>query len=190
VYLLSDINYHGIRGLFSVYGMRCAHVKPGNARRALPDLPVAEVCQPVHVCFAFAGVKRIQRHLGGGFGTGLALHELPFVGWAADALIGDAGIVECLLLEGGLDLLYRALLDCLGDGVKRSWEKVRTALWSMVTSSSVHFALALPLVCCAPCSSIVSSPSLAKASLAEANISPTFPELVILLLWQHQNNLL
>ncbi len=79
MYLLSDIHYPGIRGLLSVYGMRCAHVEcaahiwqPGNALRALPDLPVAEVCQPLHVCFAFAGVKRIQRHLRGGFGTGLA----------------------------------------------------------------------------------------------------------------------
>jgi hypothetical protein len=53
-------------------GMGCAHLEPRNALRALPDLPVAEVCQPLHVCFAFARVKRIQRHLGGGFGTGLA----------------------------------------------------------------------------------------------------------------------
>jgi hypothetical protein len=46
------------------------------------------------------------------------LHELLVVGRAADALDGDAGIVECLLLEGGLDLLNRALLDRLSDGVQ------------------------------------------------------------------------
>ncbi len=46
------------------------------------------------------------------------MHELLVVGRAADALDGDAGIVECLLLEGSLDLLYRALLDRLGDGVQ------------------------------------------------------------------------
>jgi hypothetical protein len=46
------------------------------------------------------------------------LHELLVVGRAADALDGDAGIVECLLLKGGLDLLNRALLDRLGDGVQ------------------------------------------------------------------------
>ena len=48
----------------------------------------------------------------------VTLHELLVVGRAADALDSDAGIVECLLLEGGLDLLNRALLDRLGDGVK------------------------------------------------------------------------
>ncbi len=46
------------------------------------------------------------------------MHELLVVGRAADALDGDAGIVECLLLKGGLDLLNRALLDRLGDGVQ------------------------------------------------------------------------
>jgi hypothetical protein len=46
------------------------------------------------------------------------LHELLVVGRAADALDGDAGIVERLLLEGRLDLLDRALLDRLGDGVQ------------------------------------------------------------------------
>jgi hypothetical protein len=43
--------------------MRSASVEPGNAQYALPDLPIAEVCQPFHVCFAFARVKRVERHL-------------------------------------------------------------------------------------------------------------------------------
>jgi hypothetical protein len=65
------------------------------------------------------------------------LHKLLVVGRAADALDGDAGIVECLLLKGGLDLLNRALLDRLGDGVQ-VLKKDNLALWKLDIASTFN----------------------------------------------------
>ncbi len=65
------------------------------------------------------------------------MHKLLVVGRAADALDGDAGIVECLLLKGGLDLLNRALLDRLGDGVQ-VLKKDNLALWKLDIASTFN----------------------------------------------------